>query len=67
VDRDSASATAHDDPGPNYLSPDLSVAVQNCPELADVIRAWPALPADVRKMIAGVVKATVQANTLKQP
>jgi len=36
----------------------LSVAVEKCPELADLIRAWPELPADVRKMIVGVVKLT---------
>jgi hypothetical protein len=28
------------------------------PELADLIRAWPTLPADVQKMILGVVKLT---------
>jgi hypothetical protein len=29
-------------------------------DLAAVFDAWPTLPADVRKMIAGVVKATLQ-------
>jgi hypothetical protein len=38
----------------------LSVAVEKCPELAELIPAWPALPADVRKMILGVVRVTAK-------
>jgi hypothetical protein len=45
-------------PPQNHLSPDLSPALTNYPELAYLIRAWPSLTADVRKMILGVVKAT---------
>ena len=38
--------------------PGLPLNPQNDPDLAAVIDAWPALPADVRKMIGGVVRAT---------
>jgi hypothetical protein len=31
-------------------------------ELADVIRAWAALPGDVRKMIAGVARLTPRVS-----
>jgi len=32
------------------------------PDLADVVKAWPDLPADVRRLIAGVVKLTLKAG-----
>jgi hypothetical protein len=32
------------------------------PELSAIAKAWPDLPADVRKMILGVVKATLAAK-----
>jgi len=44
------------------LSLPLSVNPQNDADLAAVIDAWPTLPADVRKMIRGVVKATLEAS-----
>jgi hypothetical protein len=31
-------------------------------DLRAVVEAWPALPADVRKMIAGVVKLTTKGK-----
>ena len=43
------------------LSPLLSPDTPIDPELRNVIDAWPRLPADVRKMILGVVKATMEA------
>jgi len=39
----------------------LPVTQQKDPELTAVIDAWPTLPPDVRKMIATVVKATIEA------
>jgi len=45
----------------NSLSVGLPVTQQKDPELTAVIDAWPTLPPDVRKMIATVVKATIEA------
>jgi hypothetical protein len=50
------NASAHREPAPNHLSPDLSVAVQNFPELADLIRAWPTLPEALRAGILAMVR-----------
>jgi hypothetical protein len=36
------------------------------PDLAAVVAAWPMLPADVRKMIRGVVGATIGAGEGKR-
>jgi len=47
---------------PETLSPHLSVNPENDPDLTAIVDAWPMLPADVRKMIAGVVRATLQAS-----
>jgi len=48
------------------LSPGLSLNSKNQPEidrnLQSVIDAWPALPADVRRSIAAVVRATLKAG-----
>jgi hypothetical protein len=50
----------------NSLSPGLPVNAKNQPEIdADlrlVVDRWADLPADVRKMIVGVVRATAQAS-----
>jgi hypothetical protein len=32
------------------------------PQLAGIVKAWPSLPPDVRKMIVGVVLATLKAG-----
>lgn len=40
------------------LSPALLLNLENHADLADVVKAWPELPDDVRKMIAGVVRLT---------
>jgi hypothetical protein len=45
-------------PAENPLSPDLSVAVGKCPELAELIRVWPSLPEPIRAGILAMVKAT---------
>lgn len=42
------------------LSPKKEPAI--APELQAVVDAWPTLPTDVRKMIEGVVKATVESG-----
>jgi hypothetical protein len=36
----------------------LSVNLANWPELAELVRAWPTMPPDVRKLILGVLKLT---------
>jgi len=40
------------------LSPGLLLNLENHPDLADVVKVWPDLPDDVRKMIAGVARLT---------
>jgi hypothetical protein len=54
------NASAHRDPAPNHLSPDLSVAVQNYPDLADLIRAWPTLPEPLRAGIMAMVRSSAK-------
>jgi hypothetical protein len=48
------------------LSPGLSLNLRNHPELAELVGAWPTLPADVRKMISGVVRATLAAAVFRE-
>jgi hypothetical protein len=48
------------------LSPSLPLKPESDPELAAVVEAWPGLPPDVRKMICGVVRATVEAEKAKR-
>jgi len=49
------------------LSLGLSLNPENDPDLAAVVTAWPHLPGDVRKMIAGVVKATMDEAEVTPP
>jgi hypothetical protein len=49
--RGTESGTVGDDSANNQQGIDA--------DLASVIEAWPSLPADTRKMIAGVVKVTI--------
>jgi hypothetical protein len=44
------------------LSASLSLNPEKDADLQVVLSAWPTLPRDVRKMIAGVVKATMEAG-----
>jgi hypothetical protein len=52
-----ADSTESSDPVQNHLSPDLSLNVTNHPQLADLIRAWPALPEALRAGILAMVKS----------
>jgi hypothetical protein len=40
------------------LSPDLSLAIEKHPELAQLIRSWSALPAAIRAGITAMINAT---------
>ena len=44
------------------MSTGLSPAALSDPDFVTIATAWPTLPADVRKMILGVVKATVKGG-----
>jgi hypothetical protein len=48
------------------LSVGLSVNPQNDADLKAVIDAWPTLPADVRRTIVGVVKATMEKGKARK-
>jgi hypothetical protein len=43
----------------NRLSPDLSLAADECSELGGLIRAWPMLPEPIKAGILAMVKALV--------
>jgi hypothetical protein len=45
----------------NPLPAGLPVNVENDADLMAIVDAWPHLPTDVRKMIRGVVRATMGA------
>ena len=44
----------------------LLANLKNDPEFLAVATAWPSLPADVRRAIVGVVKATMEANKARR-
>jgi hypothetical protein len=44
------------------LSPDLSVAIQNHPELVELVTAWATLPESMRAGIVAMIKVTMPAD-----
>ena len=62
IQRATVEPTASNESAENSVSTGLSLNLQDDPDFEAVRTAWPDLPADVRKMIRGVVKATIQAK-----
>jgi hypothetical protein len=54
--------TTSNDSAEKTASTGLSLNPSNDPDLTAVLTSWLELPAEVRKIISGVVKATVQAK-----
>jgi len=52
--------------GVDSLPVNLLANLKNDPEFLAVATAWPSLPADVRRAIVGVVKATMEANKARR-